>query len=137
MLGDTAGVEREEVGHGLVRYVDADRVDKDELRDSLPALAYGHLGGDPAAERRADDQHVGEVTLGEQVQVAGREVGNGGDGVGPGRPVPPRVRGQDGVHRLTEVLGDHGDGGGPAAAMQDEGGTAGAGLAECVLGGAH
>jgi hypothetical protein len=57
--------------------LDADTVDDHRAADAR-AVQQRDIGGDPAAERVADDGHVGHVELVEQRHVGRREVLRGG-----------------------------------------------------------
>ena len=73
-IGDELlGGEGEEVGKLDSLDVDPDRVEEHRAADAL-VLTHRHLGGDPAADRRADDQHVAQIPLLEQLEVAQRDV---------------------------------------------------------------
>jgi len=76
VLGDATGVEREEVTNGFTVNIDADSIDQDETGNAARVVADRHLGPDPAAERRTDDEDVTELVAPEVVQV---RLGNVGD----------------------------------------------------------
>ena len=81
------GRQREDVRDvaGLpVAHLDAERRHEDEPAEAFAALDR-HLRGDPAAQRRADHDHVAEIPLGEQVEVEIREIVDGVDGARVGR----------------------------------------------------
>src|SRR5205807_5649160 len=71
--------------------VDADRVEQDQAADTPVVVAEGHLRGDPAADRAADHQDVGEVEDVEQVEVRQGQVVHAVEPVRPGRAVEAGV----------------------------------------------
>ncbi|GHJ99167.1 hypothetical protein SY2F82_09650 [Streptomyces sp. Y2F8-2] len=120
VLGDAAGVEGEEVGHRLVLDVHADGVDQDEAADDPGGVAHGHLRGDPAAERRSDDEDVVQRPVAQQVQIGEGQVVDAGEPAGAVGAVPTGVHGREGVRHPGEALGEARDRGRPSAAVQDQ-----------------
>lgn len=131
VLGHAPGIEREEVPDGLGLDVDPDGIDQDESGDGSVGVPYGHFRGDPAADRRADEQDVAQPAVVEKVQVGEGEVIDAGEPVRPVGPVPSRVHRCDGVHGPGEVGREPGDGGRASAAVQDQARPAGTGFGQC------
>ncbi|MDQ0585087.1 hypothetical protein QF030_007265 [Streptomyces rishiriensis] len=73
VLGDASRVEGEGVSDGFAVDLDAYRVHQNEPADQTLRIGRGQFGGDPAAERGADDQDVGQPTVAEKPEVGGGE----------------------------------------------------------------
>lgn len=115
-----ARVEGEEVGDRFRSDVHTDGVDQDEAGDGSRGVAYGHLGGDPAAERGAHDEDVVQSAVAQVVQVGEGEVIDAGEPFRAVGAVPAGVHGRDGVCAEGDVPGEAGDGGRAPAAVQDQ-----------------
>jgi len=87
------------------------------------AAAQGQLGGDPAAERVADDHDIEQTELIEQRGVGRGEPGNAGQCLGARRAAEAGVGGRDDTRglRAAEQVGKAGDRLGSAAGQQQEG----------------
>ena len=128
VLRDAAGVEGEEVADRLPVDQHADRVDEDQAADEPGIVARGHVGADPAADGRPDDQHVPVAFVLEQPQVGGGEVADRGEPSRAGGAVPAGMDRREHVHGAGQVRGDALHGGGTAAAVQDQRGAPGSAL---------
>lgn len=71
----------EEVGHRMAGHLDPDRVDQDDAADAR-RLQQRDLGGDPAADRVADDGDVGQRQLVQERAVEHGQAGHGGQCLG-------------------------------------------------------
>ncbi len=134
VLGLLLRAQTHEVDDRLARHLDARAVDDDDAADPAFGVARRHLCRDPAPQRGADHQHVGQAAVGEQLQVRAGERRNVVQPLGPRRSVPARVGRHEHVRVGGEVGGDRRDREGAAAAVEHEHRTVGVGRAGLVEG---